>query len=324
MLSDVHFHDDKDWVRRWRLFRTLIEWACDLVRSSSNPGSVERAWFAASFELLELAQDRTFLYGIEPGATPERVLSIDDEYRGNVNHLAHGLGRFPDNPTFRLLRLEGHADLWEGVAYWIATETTVPASSLDAMQGQAAAIRARRNRREGPRHPSDMDIVRRAEFLAELLKARERIQSFQLVQEVAARIHLDLGLIALCLGDRALGLTELSKADAAAGDDKLKFLSRFLQGRIHGRQGQTALSEAAYRSALTLRPDSQSAVVALAEILFTDGRRREAVELADRAVALKRLSEHRLRPRDPWLEFFEHGRLTSEQPFLGLRRALFQ
>ena len=312
-------------ARDWRPLRNLIEWACELVRSSSAPTEAERLWFRASFELA-MRTDSVFLFGAGGDASRERSVTTDREYGQALNHLAHGISRFPRDQEFGLLRTEHTSlpllSLALNGAIWVAHGISVTSAKYKELQAEARAIRVRRRLPNAPRHFSDADVLRRSDFLDELAALRSRIEALVTVEELRAKVHFDLGVIAYCFGDRAGALRHFAEIDSAARDINLQFLGRFLVGFVNGQEGHEAASEAAYRSAHDLLPDAQSATIALAEILFVTGRRVEATKLAEDGI----ISRSTLRlggvPTDPWLQFIGFGRVQPSDVLPSLRSAV--
>ena len=311
-------------MRNWPPLRTLVEWACELVRSSPEPTEAERLWFRASFEL-GLRIDSVFLFG-EENVPRYRQVNTDREYGRAQNHLAHGVSRFPRDQEFGLLRTERTSILLLSLAQqgacWMVRGISVTPAKYKELQAEARAIRVRRRLPNAPRHFSDADVLRRSDFLTELAAVRSRIEPLVGVEEIRAKVHFNLGVIAYCFADRAGALRHFAEIDGAATDINLRFLGRFLVGFVNGQEGHEAASEAAYRSAHALLPDAQSATVALAEILFTTGRRVEATKLAEDGI----ISGTRMRPGgfpiDPWEQFTIFGRVQPPDVLPSLRRAV--
>jgi tetratricopeptide (TPR) repeat protein len=111
--------------------------------------------------------------------------------------------------------------------------------------------------------------------------------------DVGAEAWLRTGYLRFRAGDTALALEAFERA-AAAHDPFVRYLSHFLTGRAHDRQGGRAPAEAAYRRALTALPGAQSAAIALSTLVFLDERPDEAYAIVDEA---GRVSPQ---PADPW------------------------
>ena len=311
-------------VRDWPPLRSLVEWACEFVRSSAEPTEPERLWFRASFELA-LRRDPTFLFGAGNVAR-DRSANTDREYGRTLDHLAHGVSRFPRDQEFGLLRTERASspllNLALHGAVWVSYGIGVSPARHKELQAEARAIRVRRRLPNAPRHFSDADVLRRSDFLDELAALRSRIEPLVSVEELRANVHFDLGVIAYCFADRAGALRHFAEINGGATDINLGFLGRFLVGFVNGQEGHEAASEAAYRSAHALLPEAQSATIALAEILFTTGRRVEATKLAEDGISYGSATEPRRFPTDPWQQFITFGRVQPSDVLPSLRRAV--
>jgi hypothetical protein len=98
---------------------------------------------------------------------------------------------------------------------------------------------------------------------------------------VGAEATLRLGAIALRRGDVEGARSEFAKVERMTRDPWLLYLARFLTGRAAHERRRPADAEAAYRQALRAMPGAQSASVALAALLFQDGRRADASAVTD-------------------------------------------
>lgn len=133
--------------------------------------------------------------------------------------------------------------------------------------------------------------------------ARDRDLPSQAVQAYGAlQDHPDTGgealmrLGALRLRQRRLreALESLERADTLTRDPYVVFLARYFTGQLLEQQRQPARAEAAYRGAAAAIPHAQSATLALAALVFRDGRRAEAHGLVRGVLAADPA------PLDPW------------------------
>ncbi|HVL68758.1 MAG TPA: hypothetical protein VM364_15960 [Vicinamibacterales bacterium] len=92
----------------------------------------------------------------------------------------------------------------------------------------------------------------------------------------------------------AEALKSLERSEALTRDPYVIFLARYFRARVLEQQGRHRDAEAAYRGAAAALPHAQSATVALAALVFRDGRRSEAHELVRGMLAAEP------RPIDPW------------------------
>lgn len=126
-------------------------------------------------------------------------------------------------------------------------------------------------------------------------------------------------------GDTAVGkpspdeaLTNLSRPEALTRDPYVVFLARYFTGRIFEQQRKLSDAEAAYRGAVAAVPHAQSATVALASLLFRDGRRAEAEKLiADMLAADPR-------PADPWRTYVHADDRFWPQLIARLRQEILE
>lgn len=103
-----------------------------------------------------------------------------------------------------------------------------------------------------------------------------------------------LGVMAASQGDHARALDLFKQVESLTRDPWVLYLARFSAGQIFTRRNKSADAERAYRRALETIPLAQSASVALATLLFRDGRRHEAGGLIDAMLAADPP------PTDPW------------------------
>ena len=87
------------------------------------------------------------------------------------------------------------------------------------------------------------------------------------------------------------------RAEEITRDPYVVYLARLFRGEVYNRDGLTAEAEAAYRGAVAAWPDGQAAAMALAAIVFRDGRRAEAQHLAGRVLMVAPPTF------DPWKEY---------------------
>jgi hypothetical protein len=94
--------------------------------------------------------------------------------------------------------------------------------------------------------------------------------------------------------DRSQALEDLEKAETVTRDPYVVYLARYFAGQIHQADGRLEQAEAAYRGAAAAMPGSESASIALASLVFRDGRRSEAQEL------IRTVLDADPPVRDPW------------------------
>ncbi|HUF47438.1 MAG TPA: hypothetical protein VMM93_06435 [Vicinamibacterales bacterium] len=151
-----------------------------------------------------------------------------------------------------------------------------------------------------PRFPDE------ARFLLAEGIARERAWADDAVAAFSSLTdHVDVGgeatmrLGALLARQRRHGdaLDLFEKTESLTRDPYVIFLARYFTAQIHERERRASRAEAAYRGAAAAVPHAQSATIALAALVFRDGRRAEAQDLVARMLAAEPP------PADPWRTF---------------------
>ena len=89
-------------------------------------------------------------------------------------------------------------------------------------------------------------------------------------------------------------LRSFERAEHLTRDPYVIFLARYFKGQVLEQQRRIEQAEAAYRGAVASIPQAQSATLALAALVFRDGRRTEAQQLVHEMLAANP------RPVDPW------------------------
>lgn len=116
-------------------------------------------------------------------------------------------------------------------------------------------------------------------------------------EAVRAEALLRLGRVNLDLGKADEALTALDGVEAATTDPDVIYLGRLFRGQALERLGKTDEARQSYTRALEVRPDAQTASVALAALEFRRG---------DRAAADQRVQQLLSRApqsNDPWWEY---------------------
>jgi tetratricopeptide (TPR) repeat protein len=94
--------------------------------------------------------------------------------------------------------------------------------------------------------------------------------------------------------DSSEALKSLERAEALTRDPYVIFLARYFKAQVFERQRRFDQAEAAYRGAVAAVPHAPSATLALAALIFRDGRRAEAQHLVRDMLAADPA------PLDPW------------------------
>jgi len=82
-------------------------------------------------------------------------------------------------------------------------------------------------------------------------------------------------------GDVDLALQLLREAQQLQGDNAVRYLAHFLEGRVLESQGQLPQATAAYQAALAIMPAAQSGRLALAALNYVQGKSDEAHSLVE-------------------------------------------
>jgi tetratricopeptide (TPR) repeat protein len=114
------------------------------------------------------------------------------------------------------------------------------------------------------------------------------------VPAIGAEAHLRAGYLRFQRSAADEALAEFIKAADLSDDPFVAYLAQFLSGRTLAQLGRSAQAEDAFRRALEILPDTQSASEALSAQLFSRGLPTEAYALVDRALVA------RPHPADPW------------------------
>lgn len=314
--------DNDGWQARWAPMRGLIEWACGQVRRGAST-ALEEHWLLASVELLLARPDLPFLEGPPRGLPRYRQEEYDRLFDRHLDHLGHAEARFPGNATFRLVRRErANEGALHYASNWVADGRSISLAGFEELQAQAQRIRNRFAMDDRVRHPDDMNVLDRAKWLTGLTEIRTDITPLVDAEDVRGQVHFDLAVIALCFADWPRAQEHLAALDRVAGEVDLRYLGRFLAGRLQRRAGRTEAAEAAYRAALDLRPGTRSATAALAELLFTSDRRDEAAALSEGLLMLTRPRPTRRLNHDPWDQFAGRGFLETDRALQRFRTAI--
>ena len=254
----VSFGDGNDLtvlnVLYWRAPPLLIEWGCQLLRRQEKPSPVERWWQLAALSVAQRAEDPQFLIG-DTKIGLGRLAGEIGNTQDEIKHLDHVMERFPGEMRFVL-------------AQGIARDRDFPD---DAVQAYRAL----------QEHP---DVGG---------EALMRLGAMQMPTGSGPRLVMRGDAVSR-KGSPDEALTNLSRAEALTRDPYVVFLARYFTGRTFEQQRKFGDAEAAYRGAVAAVPHAQSATIALASLLFRDGRRAEAETLIADMLAAEP------RPVDPW------------------------
>jgi tetratricopeptide (TPR) repeat protein len=258
----------------WGRLSDLVEWACaQVLRAGGPPTPFERSWHMATTALAGRARVRVWLLGPFARLPHQKPRTPQEDDPPSPRHLMHALERFPDDPRFQLAR----------VMAWLWGRDSEP------MRNMRAAWRDNLRRGAPSRAPQ--------------LEALVAFEPLTAIPAVAAEAWIRMGLIHVTVGDHAAALAAFAHAQPVASAPALAYLSHFLAGRALEALERPADAIPAYRKALAIVPDAESASIALASLLFLRNEREASVALVDRAFGAPGA------PTDP-------GRLTGYGFFL--------
>ncbi len=115
--------------------------------------------------------------------------------------------------------------------------------------------------------------------------------------DVGGEAMMRLGALEMRRRDVDAALKRFDRAEEITRDPYVIFLARYFRGQVHQQRQRYDDAEAAYRGAVAAVPHAGSATVALAALVFRDGRRAEAQGLIEDMLAADPA------PADPWREF---------------------
>jgi tetratricopeptide (TPR) repeat protein len=121
--------------------------------------------------------------------------------------------------------------------------------------------------------------------------------------------RLRLGRVLLLRGHAAEAATELQQVARVDGSLRRRYLARLFEARAHEKRGDLDAAARAYRAALAIEPDGQSACIGLGRALDLLGRGDEAQE------ALAGVVETPAERRDPWWSY-SRGDLDRIEPLI--------
>ncbi len=136
--------------------------------------------------------------------------------------------------------------------------------------------------------------------------------------------ELHLARVFHLLGDDKAAARGLAHVLSRSQDADIRFLAELLAGSIHEAAGRPDAARESFERAAALRPQAQSALVALSHIAREAGRRSDAIRYIDRLAALPASADGR---DDPWWHYesaavADHAALLNEfRATLPARRA---
>lgn len=222
--------------------------------------AAERLWHLAVVAIASGAKDKALILGEAPSWARE-VVSGGSRYFAHADHAAR---RFPDEARFRFA---------EAV---VADFPGLVEPNRDA--------------------PSVVNAIAKERGLRSI----QALKPFLDDPAVGAEAHLRTGHLYYCLANPRTAASHFQTALQRSHDPYIQYLSHFFVGRMFETSGRRVDAATAYRNALSVLPQTQSATMALAATLFLDQKPNEAYELLDASFT----AQHR--PVDPW-RVFAHG-----------------
>ena len=150
------------------------------------------------------------------------------------------------------------------------------------------------------RFPEEMRFVLAEGIARDRMWPDDAVQAYGALAndpDVGGEAMMRLGVMFIRRNNSAEALKHLDRAEYMTRDRYVIYLSKYFRGRLAERQQKGESAEAAYRAAVAAWPHGQSATMSLASLLFLDGRRAEAQELAGAMLAADPA------PNDPWREY---------------------
>jgi hypothetical protein len=132
-----------------------------------------------------------------------------------------------------------------------------------------------------------------------LRAAGDAFQTARTDRALAPEATLRLGMTLAYLGHTDAAIRHWETIPHLTEDSSLRYLALMLRGRIMASASRLEQAEAAFRSALELKPGAQSSLMPLAAVLFATGRQDAAIRMtAERFGAMTPAS-------DPWWTYID-------------------
>jgi tetratricopeptide (TPR) repeat protein len=128
--------------------------------------------------------------------------------------------------------------------------------------------------------------------------------------------RLRLGHVRLLRGHAKEAVAELQRVAAEDGSLRRRYLAGLLEARAHEKQGDVEGAARAYRAAVSVEPEGQSAWIGLGRALDLLGRRDEAERAFAEALGSRR------RRGDPWWSYSRGDFERLKALFVELQAAL--
>lgn len=258
----------------------VLDWAQARLIERGPADTAERRWYLAAAALAGGVRDWRYLQRPpNPKAQPPILAGLTER----------ALERFPGDSALRLEQALASSERFsvttDGDRYSLGLPPGVVVN-INGLRGQGSPLTQRMTSR-------DQAVA----MLADLVNDP--------IVGVEARIRL--GYLHWALEDDAAARAELARASADAKESDDRYLAEFLLGWIAMQDGDAAGAVPHLEAALAVRPDSQSAAVALAALTLQQGDASRAYDLAQSSL------DKRPTDIDPWrlILYAHHPRLPG-------------
>ena len=148
-----------------------------------------------------------------------------------------------------------------------------------------------------PRFPREMRFLLAQGIARDRVWADDAVMAYGALEkdpDVGGEATMRLGELRMRQRRLPDALKSFESAETLTRDPYVVFLARYFTAKVYERQKQTGNAEAAYRGAVAAIPHAQSGTIALAALVFRDGRRAESYHLVRDMLAADPV------PLDPW------------------------
>lgn len=183
---------------------------------------------------------------------------MQDRQDHDMDHIDHAAARFPADPDLLFL---------DGCMHELLASASIQASvqAMHLPYGFSMNVGSARAELKQAENALRRAVARRPDF---------------------PEAHLHYGRVVDLLGDHQLAVQELSQAAGALHDEVLEYVTDLFTGAAQESLGRFAEAQAAYESAARRDPESQSPLLALAQLARRRGDRAAALDALKRLTAL--------------------------------------
>jgi tetratricopeptide (TPR) repeat protein len=286
-IADLQARSDDN-----NLAREIDRWV-EAARRARRPTDLEAALLLHT-ELFFVTWDNTFPPARASGYAPKLRAQADILRRVHAELVAYDAR----TPFLRMWYLLWESFLQLRSAFELAQYGDHLAAAVRAFPDDAEVLLAAGTRFE-MRWWLDNDNLQRhpaaaASDVQDLRVARDWFGKAAAVPHPIAEVPLRLGRVLLALGEVDAAAIELRRAQGAAKEPGLRYLSTLLLGAVAERRGDLDAAAAAYAEAATFVPFPQSARLAAAYVAHVRGQRTDAANAVVAALG------NRSNDYDPW------------------------